>query len=225
MVTRVIWALLLFWFFVSKIGSWTPGLSPYGVYLAYLLGIGIPAAIIFNPICEDIYEGLKTRIINGSVKEAIFGSPVMNTPMEEPAGCQNPCQDIPDIQSSSLLTEAQIEQLNNLRARMTIGAAKRFPYIKIAGSSMKNVIPDAGIFTAQIRRKGSSEVTNTVVMMPTTEYCPIFKRAYNDIGNCDFQAEGFLLPSRTGACYAVLFVTVLTLGNRPVIWWKDGKRA
>jgi len=230
MITRVLWALGIFGVFVFHVGNyeWTP----FGLFVVCLLGIGIPIAIIGNPICEHFYKVWKTRMICGSVRQTVMGEnniykearkaeAIRRKTATASSSYQNPYASYEDLQStdsSSILTAAQIEQLHKLRDRATVGMLKRFPYVRISGSSMKNVMLDAGAFTAQIRKKGSNEVTNTVVLVPSRILCASFRSAYMDIGNCEFQAEGYLLPSRTGDCYAVLLLVVFNLGGYPVIW-------
>jgi len=68
MVTRIIWALAIFGFFISNIPH-IAEFTPFFTYLACFLGIGVPIAIIGNPICEHYYKVWKIRKLLESIIE------------------------------------------------------------------------------------------------------------------------------------------------------------
>jgi hypothetical protein len=118
----------------------------------------------------------------------------------------------------SLLTSAQIEQLNAMRAQIDTEEVKRFPMIRVSGSDMPNLVAGAGMFTAKIKRHDAIE--NLVVMLSTIPAVNDFERMCNNYGESpkDFWAEGYLLPSRTGICYSVLFVTAFRLCGKRIVF-------
>ena len=118
----------------------------------------------------------------------------------------------------SLLTSAQIEQLNSMRSQINSEEVKQFPVIRVSGSDMPNLVAGAGMFTAKIKRHGAIE--NLVVMLSTIPAINNFERMCISYGETpkDFWAEGYLLPSRTGICYSVLFVTAFRLCGKRLIF-------
>jgi hypothetical protein len=117
-----------------------------------------------------------------------------------------------------LLTSEQIEQLNTMRSRINLEEVKQFPLIRVSGSDMPNLVAGAGMFTAKIKRHGVIE--NLVVMLSTIPAINDFERICVSYGSLpkDFWAEGYLLPSRTGICYSVLFVTSFRLCGKRIIF-------
>jgi hypothetical protein len=118
-----------------------------------------------------------------------------------------------------LLTEAEIKQLIELREQVTPLDAKQFPFITVEGHDMANVVPQAGIFTTRIRKRkdgDGGEYKNVVFMMATDVASRKFVGVYDMATTRDFHAEGYLLPSRTGMCYSVLYVTLFRLGDQTI---------
>jgi energy-coupling factor transporter transmembrane protein EcfT len=118
----------------------------------------------------------------------------------------------------SLLTSAQIEQLNTMRSQINPEEVKQFPVIRVSGNDMPNLVAGAGMFTAKIKRHGAIE--NLVVMLSTISAINDFERMCITYGESpkDFWAEGHLLPSRTGISYSVLFVTAFRLCGKRIIF-------
>jgi hypothetical protein len=117
-------------------------------------------------------------------------------------------------QYKTLLTSAQIEGLNKISNKITFDEVKHFPMIRVSGKEMVNIVTGAGMFTAKINRHG--EPVNLVVMLASMTAVTEFERmcyAYGALPK-DFWAEGYLLPSRTGICYSVLFVTAFRMCGR-----------
>ena len=215
MVTLILWAIGIFAVFLGckpHIDQFYPVFR----FLGYLIGVGWPISIIGDPICSYIYKRMKSRAIAEDMRHAFnldFGH------KSQASAYQNPYQEAPqpEPEAPSILTQAQIDQLNKLRQRMDPLEAKHFPMIRLKGAEMRNIVPRAGIFTAKIRKKGGNDSQDIVVMLSTVSAVKGFDRAYNISRERDFYAEGHLLPSRTGVCYSVLYVTVFRLGDQVIL--------
>ena len=107
----------------------------------------------------------------------------------------------------TLLTKEQVEQLCLMRSRLSLPDVMQFPKVRIAGDEMPNVVPEAGIFTAKIKRR--RKIVNLVVMLSTQNAIQEFeKRCYRyGASPIYFWAKGHLLPPRQDRCYSVLIVT------------------
>ena len=180
-------------------------------FLFYLAGIGFPLSIIGDPLCRFLYSYLKTRIIENSIRRA-FSAALYGT-------VEKPIQ-IPEapklVVYDSILTSAQIEQLNTLRSKVSLPEAQNFPRISISGKVMPNLVPGAGLFTAKIRRHG--EIQNLVVMLAKMSAVNEFENLCYSFPEKkkDFWAEGYVLPSRSGICYSVLYVTAFRFLGRKI---------
>jgi len=199
--------------------------SPYWLmrYLGHLFGIGIPIAVIGNPICYYLHHWIKCKMIAESTRMA-FSERIAN--LSQPGAYQNPFKEMKPETSQTkpelppLLTEAQIEQLNLLRQRTNVLEAKRFPKAGFNGvlSPEKNkVVPKAGVFTAKLVHKVDKRELNVVVMMATVQGARAFEQAYRNMTDPAYRVEGYELPARTGACYRVLYATYFRLGDTVVI--------
>ena len=218
MASTILKALAIFGVFLFA-KSTVDQMYPVFRFLGYLLGIGWPLAIIGDPIGEFIYNYIKTRIIENSTRRA-FSESIKK--MAESAERQNSFKERETVTSqgtyqgnSSLLTSAQIEQLNLLRASVDVTEVTSFPKISIAGRELPNLVPSAGMFTAKIKRKNpNGNILNLVVMLATPSAVSDFESRLEFTDRRDFWAQGYLLPSRTGICYAVLYVTSFRLCGR-----------
>ena len=176
-------------------------------FLFYLMGIGFPLAIIGDPICRFIYNCIKTRIIENSTRRMFSAS--IEKLAEASAAPKAVVYD-------SILTSAEIERLNNMRSKVSLPDAQQFPKISISGKVMPNLVPGAGLFTAKIRRYG--EIQNLVVMLAKMSAVSEFENlcyAFPEKKK-DFWAEGYLLPSHSGICYSILFVTSFRFLGRKI---------
>jgi len=112
-----------------------------------------------------------------------------------------------NLQQSPLLNEQQIEQLKQLHLKISYDDVKQFSMIRLTGSSMPDLVPQAGIFSAKINHSG--KILNLIVMLSTinavTEYVKL-SSSYG-VASIDYWAEGYLIPSKTGIDYSVLLVT------------------
>jgi hypothetical protein len=200
--------------------------SPYWLarYLGHLFGIGIPIAVIGNPICYYLHHWIKCKMIAESTRMA-FSERIAN--LSQPGAYQNPFKATEAPQASPvepepppILNEVQIEQLNLLRQRTNILDAKRFPHASFNGvfSERYKVVPKAGVFTSKFRYKaGNKPDLDIVVMMATVQGARAFEQAYRNMSNPAYRVEGYELPARTGACYRVVYTTYFRLGDTVVI--------
>jgi len=206
----VIWLLAY-----NTIDSWGSALS----IVAHMLGVVIPITVVFLCIANhfgiyikkpneiDIEDYLYDRPSDRSQGFLSFINRFRDSNLFTPSQPEHPV---------SLITPAQVRQLKKLRKHISLEDAQQFPRIRISGGVLANVIPDAGIFTAKINRHGS--IQNLVVMLSTLNAVSQFKH-YWDVYSSDskfFWAEGYLLPSRTGICYSVLYVTSFRLCNNNI---------
>jgi hypothetical protein len=198
-------------------------MQPTTCFLLNLFGIGLPIAFILNFISDWLIPYIRIHIIENSTKHA-FRKRIEN--IASSASNHNPLQDAqataqasevksePPPQYKTLLTSAQIEQLSDIRNKITIDEAKQFPMLRICGQEMINIVPGAGMFTAKINRHG--ECVNLVVMLASLTAITEFEKlcyAYNVLPQ-GFWAEGYLLPSRTGVCYSIFLVTAFRMCGR-----------
>jgi hypothetical protein len=198
-------------------------MRPTICFLLNLLGIGLPITFILDLASDWLIPYIRIRIIENSTRRA-FKERIEN--MASSASNHNPPKDkqataqASEVKSESypqyktLLTSAQIERLNDFRKKITFDEVKQFPMIRVSGKEMVNLVPGAGMFTANINRH--DELENLVVMLASMTAVTEFERmcyAYSALPK-DFWAEGYLLPSRTGICYSVLFVTALRMCGR-----------
>jgi len=214
-VFKAIGVFALWLIFREHINLWRADIR----LLANVLGIGLP---VFLLVLEPLFLHLSTYIKNRrgeNSKMRLFcrqmdymsGGYQFNAESMVNSACQNEAPQPKYEDPPSLLTPAQIGQLNKLRQKVSLTAASSFPVIRVAGKTMPNLVPEAGMFTARIKRDG--ELQNLVVMLATMPAVSEFARrcaAYGSLPK-DFWAEGYLLPSRTGVCYSVLFVTAFRL--------------
>jgi hypothetical protein len=70
---------------------------------------------------------------------------------------------------------------------------------------MPNLVPEAGLFSAKIERRGS--IQNIIVMLSSMAAVSEFEKLCYGSVSKDFWAEGYLLPSKAGLCYSILLVT------------------
>jgi len=121
-------------------------------------------------------------------------------------------------QPTSLLTTEQIKQFNEMRSKISISEVQQFPKIRLAGKDMPNLVPEAGLFTAKIKRHGNIE--NLVVMLSSMGAVAEFEKLCNSYGSLpkDFWAEGYLLPSRTGNIYSILLVTAFRFCGKKLVF-------
>ena len=112
------------------------------------------------------------------------------------------------------ITTAHIEQLIKVRSMIEPDDLRHFPQIRVAGETMPNVVPGAGIFTARIKRHG--KIQNIVVMLATMTAVHQFEKLCDICEAHDFWAKGNLLPSRAGLCYSILFVTSFQLHGQRI---------
>jgi hypothetical protein len=113
-----------------------------------------------------------------------------------------------------ILSPAQISQLNTLREHVSLTEAARFPKIRITGSQLPNLVPEAGVFTSKIKRQG--QLMDIVLMLASLHAVADFARLLEINTSLDFAAEGYLLPSRTGMSYSVLLVTSFRFAGKQV---------
>ena len=171
------------------------GYIPVIRFITYLLGIGLPLLLVGEHVLFYVQKYRRVQIIQKRLENAIKAA-VGNSPRAQ----------IPQI-PDSLLTSAQIEEINKMRTQLTPAEARRFPQIRVSGSVMPNLVPGAGLFTAKIKRHG--EVQNLVVMLSTVRAISEFENlcfTYPEREK-DFWAEGNLIPSSTGISYSVFYVT------------------
>jgi len=220
MVSAVIKAVAIFGVFLFAKPT-IDGFYPVFRFLGYLLGIGWPMAVVGDPIGEHIYHYIRTRIIENSTKRMILGA--INR-MSSPEEYQNPYKKKETVSSQgtyqekpSLLTPAQIEQLSVLRSRVNIAEVRNFPKISIEGNQFSNLVPSAGIFTALIKRKNpDGEFLNLVVMLANSQAVSDFENRLKLTDRRNYWAQGYLLPSRDGTNYSILYVTALDLCGIPI---------
>ena len=211
------------WFICRKdISLWRPSFQ----FLGHLFGVGLPICILFEPFKYWVGNYIKTRIIENSTMrilkaniEAMNQSSSTNTTGTNQS--YNPNQ--PHIDESrefshSLLTPEQIEKLNSLRSQVSLYEVKQYPLIHVSGNKMTNLVPEAGMFTAKIKRHGN--IQNLVLLLSTVKAISDFEKICYSYGALpkDFWAEGYLLPSRTDRCYSVLFVTAFRLCGKRILF-------
>ena len=218
---RLFKAVLVFaiwWIFKDSINSWEASTLRFFVNL---LGIGLPVCLLLEPVFSALSNYFKMRCVENSARRVLneqIGSLLNNqrysyrNPFQDAEAVPKPLKET--FKESTLLNSAQIEQLNELRSKVAIADARQFPQIRVSGATMTNLVPGAGIFTAKIKRHG--ELQNLVVMLATLNAVYEFEKLYYSFGSRtqDFWAEGHLLPSRTGLCYSVLFVTAFRFNGR-----------
>jgi len=213
----------LWWVFRGHINIWQANIR----FLANALGIGLPVCLLLEPLFSHLSAYIKLRwdenskmrlfhrqmdyMSGGTSNRREYQNPFNVESMINNSACQNEAPQPVYEDPPSLLTPAQIEQLNKLRQKVSLTTASSFPMIRLAGKSMPNLVPEAGMFTARIERNG--ELQNLVVMLATMQAVSEFARLCAMYGSLpkDFWAEGHLLPSRTGVCYSVLFATSFRL--------------
>ena len=207
----------IWWFSKDYINTWEQNLR----FLAHLFGIGLPICLLLEPAFGFLRAFFKIRInimrrVLGEKMDNLFqfkkSKKVYTNPLQDAPIAEH--QEVP--QPNSLLNSAQIEKLNELRSKIVITDAKQFPQIRLSGANMPNLVPGAGMFTAKIKRNG--EIQNLVVMLATLNAVYEFEKLFYSAGcqTQDFWAEGYLLPSQTGICYSVLFVTSFRFNGRRI---------
>ena len=196
----IFFVYLYFW---DNINAWSATFSLF----CHALGIGLP----FSVLLFYLYH----YINNKKIPPAIYRVPGLDQFINKELDAILESQKKPE-QPESLLTSAQIEQLNELRSKIAITEARQFPQIRLSGANMPNLVPGAGMFTAKIKRHG--EIQNLVVMLATLNAVYEFEKLYYSSGcqSQDFWAEGHLLPSRKDICYTILFVTAFRFNGRRI---------
>ena len=222
MVTRILQAAGIFVVFLFFKGYIDQHFVLFWKYMAYLAGIGLPIARIGDPICSFIYSWMRTRIITNETRRAfklrmeqMSQASAYRNPYQEQEGTQETVDSVPKAETPKFTT-AQIEQLNRLRRSITSSEAQRFPGITLVGQEMTNLVPQAGLFTVRLRKRGQTEIKEAVAMFATEDAVKRFEAAYAALGNMGYTAQGYLLPSRTGMFYSVFYVTAFSLGGRIV---------
>jgi hypothetical protein len=204
-------------------------------FLVNLFGIGLPVCILLEPVINTVINNYRRRLREeannrfiqglmgrhfGTQNQTAYQNPLRGEPVADnqyqPAEVKPPASN--QEQYHSLLTSAQIEQLNTMRSQITLLEARQFPLIRLSGQDMPNLVPGAGIFTAKIKRHG--EIQNLVVMLSSMAAVSELEKLCYSYGTLpkDFWAEGYLLPSRTGICYSVLLVTAFRICGRKLIF-------
>lgn len=124
----------------------------------------------------------------------------------------------PPYRPKTLLTVEQIEQLSGLREQLSVEDAQMYPVISISGPDMINLVPEAGIFTAKIKRNG--ELVNLIVMLATNKAVEDFAQRCYSFGALkkDFWCKGYLLPQRSDRCYTILYVYKIRVNGKNIIF-------
>jgi hypothetical protein len=207
-MSRYLFSIGIFaiWLYCRQdINSWQPNLQ----FLGNLLGTCLPLYFLVEPASHLLKKFLRIkllefpqrRFINAKI-ENLFRANEQKQPNTK--------------QQKSILTSDQIKALNSLRSKVNAEEVLQFPLIRVSGSNMPNLVPEAGIFTAKIKRHG--EIQNLVVMLSTQAAVQNFEKLYfiHDAKPFDFWAQGHLLPSSADICYSVLYVTSFRLNGNSI---------
>ena len=119
----------------------------------------------------------------------------------------------------SILTPAQINQLNLIRQRISLDVVKRFRQIRIQGSVFSNLVMDAGVFTAHIVRRGQADDNkDIIVMLYGQQSVKRFAEILCSIptGEARYCGTGHLIPSKTGKFFSVLLLTEFSVNGMSV---------
>ena len=191
---------VFWWCAIALFQNIVVGMIPILDFPLKLLKFIIPAYYLAYPL---IIHFKRKRQLAGGIHNIIS----QKFEKTESKSSNNEQEQFQNCQSKSLLSSSQIEQLNELRNKVTMENAKAFPVIRLSGQSMPNLVPEAGIFTAKINRQG--KIQNLVVMLSTMNAVTEFEKLCFANGSLpkEFWAEGHLLPSKAGNCYSVLLVT------------------
>ena len=102
--------------------------------LVLLFGIGILIYLILPAVIPHFFKRCQNDDYSHFIRE------MPDKPVKE-------AQSQSHYQMQSLLKQDQIEKFNQLRLKISLDDAKKFPVIRISGNYMDNLAPDSGIFT------------------------------------------------------------------------------
>ena len=177
-IFKAIAVFVTWWFLRDNISHWNPTLQ----FFVHLFGIGLPIGLVLE------------RIISSAIKRRRSRPPKAK---KTASNAQT---------NTSLLTPMQIQQLKELRSRISLDEAKHFPEFAIEGKDIgPNISTEAGVFTTITTINNKNE--NIVVMLAFPVATKEFSTLYYRTDDKYFWAKGHLIPSRSGMCYSVLLVT------------------
>jgi hypothetical protein len=185
-----------------------------GQFIGYFLGLGIPAMLLLRPLFENWKAKREQAAFNKDFQPFLFAwLQKFNHSVSGPSNSGPAIQ--PEVKQKPVLSPAQIAQLNKMRQSVSLPNTAHQQKIRISGSRLDNVVPEAGVFTAQINRGQGPE--NIVLMLATLQAVADFARLLEvyTATETNYAATGVLLPSKSGV-YSVLLVTNLVLCGQHV---------
>jgi hypothetical protein len=110
----------------------------------------------------------------------------------------------------------QLTQLIKLRDRALGGSLSSFERLTLRGKQVLSWVPEAGIFTATITK--TNERLYIMILLSTFIAAKNMAKMMNgmDPVTIAYDADGYLLPSRSGSCNYVFLVDRLALNKHPV---------
>lgn len=209
-MSRVLWAvgiLAAFLYFKGLISQ-----HQLSRFIGYLLGIGIPAFLLFEPLIL-LAGGFLKKIFLAKLCLLFINTHI--TLIQRKKQLKEASMRRATTKGQKILSPAQIAQLNKMRQNVSLPDMAHNKQIRITGSGFDNLVPEAGIFTAKIDR--GQGIENIVVMLATLQAVADFTRLLEVYAASDknFAATGFLLPSKTGI-YSVLLVTSLVFNGQQI---------